>query len=139
MGVATVEAAVDVVQAVLAQRSGVVATYLFGSAARGAPDARDLDLAVMFADGVDGFREALYLQVELETKVDFPVDVHDFAALPVDFQFRVLDEGRVVIDHDHRERVRRDVRTQAEYYDFKPYLDRIQAGALRRMAAKAHG
>lgn len=134
-----VDAAVDVLRAALGQRPGIVAAYLFGSAARGAPDARDLDIAVMFTEGSDSFRDALALQVELELRVDFPVDVHDFDALPVDFQFRVLAEGKVLVDRDHSARLRRHVKAQMEYYDFKPYLDRIQAGALRRMAAHANG
>lgn len=91
----------------------------------------------MFTEGSDGFREALGLQVGLESKVDFPVDVHDFDALPVDLQFRVVSEGKVLTDRDHGARLRRHVKAQMEYYDFKPYLDRIQAGALRRMAEHA--
>jgi predicted nucleotidyltransferase len=123
----------DAARQVLAAWEGVVAAYLFGSAARGAAEPGDLDIAVMFAPGVDGFEAALALHVELERQLDFPVDVHDFDALPSDLQFRVLQEGIVLVDTDRRARIQREVRAQLMYYDFKPYLDRIRQGAIRRM------
>jgi len=45
----------------VASRDGIVAAYLFGSAARGEAEPGDLDIAVMFARGVDGFEAALAL------------------------------------------------------------------------------
>jgi predicted nucleotidyltransferase len=131
--------ALDAVRTVLAQHPHIVAAYLFGSTARGVADPSDLDIAVMFAEAVDGFREALTLHVELEKQVAFPVDIHDFDSLPSDFQFRVLHEGDVLIDRDHGARLRRHVKAQNEYFDFKPYLDRIRAGAMRRAMAAADG
>lgn len=129
-----VQGHVDAAREVLASREGVVAAYLFGSAARGAVEPGDLDIAVMFAPGVDGFEAALTLHVELERRLDFPVDVHDFDALPSDLQFRVLQEAIVLVDNDRRARIRREVTAQLMYYDFKPYLDRIRQGAVRRLA-----
>jgi predicted nucleotidyltransferase len=129
----------DAARRLLASRGGVAAVYLFGSAARGVTDPGDLDIAVMFAPGVDGFEAALALQVDLERELDFPVDVHDFDALPSDLQFRVLEDGIVLIDADRRTRARREVAAQLMYYDFKPYLDRIREGAVRRMASGAAG
>jgi uncharacterized protein len=118
-------------------RAGVVAAYVFGSVARGVAEPGDLDIAVMFAPERDGFEEALALHVDLERQLDFPVDVHDFDTLPSDLQFRVLKEGIVLVDTDRRARVRREVTAQLMYYDFKPYLDRIRQGAVRRLAAGA--
>jgi predicted nucleotidyltransferase len=130
----------DAARQLLSSRDGIVAAYLFGSAARGAAEPGDLDIAVMFAPGVDGFEAALALHVELERQLDFPVDVHDFDALPSDLQFRVLDDGIVLVDVDRRARTRREVTAQLMYYDFKPYLDRIRQGAVRRMVPGAtHG
>jgi predicted nucleotidyltransferase len=120
-------------------RDGVVAAYLFGSAARGVAEPGDLDIAVMFASGVDSFEAALALQVDLERELDVPVDVHDFDALPSDLQFRVLNDGIVLVDADRPARVRREVAAQLMYYDFKPYLDRIRRGAVRRIASGATG
>lgn len=130
---------IDTARELVASRDGIVAAYLFGSAARGVADPGDLDIAVMFAPQVDGFTAALALQVDLERALDFPVDVHDFDALPSDVQFRVLDEGMVLVDADRRARARREVAAQLMYYDFKPYLDRIRQGAVRRLASGAAG
>jgi predicted nucleotidyltransferase len=129
----------DTARQLVASQDGVVAAYLFGLAARGVADPGDLDIAVMFAAGVDPFEAALALQVDLERELDFPVDVHDFDALPSDLQFRVLDEGTVLVDANRRARARREVAAQLMYYDFKPYLDRIRQGAVRRMASGAAG
>jgi predicted nucleotidyltransferase len=134
-----VQQLVDTARELVASRDGVVAAYLFGSAARGVADPGDLDIAVMFAPQVDGFTAAVALQVDLERALDFPVDVHDFDALPSDVQFRVLDEGMVLVDADRRARARRAVTAQLMYYDFKPYLDRIRQGAVRRLASGAAG
>lgn len=128
--------ALEAVRAALAERPGVIAAYLFGSTARGAPEPADLDIAVMFDSAADAFAEVLALQVELERRAGVPMDVHDFGTLPSDLQFRVLDEGVLLCDVDAVERRRRAVRAQLEYYDFKPYLERIQRGALLRVAAQ---
>jgi predicted nucleotidyltransferase len=133
----SVQPLVDAARDLLASRDGVVAAYLFGSSAKGATEPGDLDIAVMFTAGVDGFATALELQVDLERRLDFPVDVHDFDGLPSDLQFRVLQEGIVLVDADRQSRIRREVTAQLLYYDFKPYLDRIRAGALRRIASRA--
>jgi predicted nucleotidyltransferase len=135
-----VEVLADAARQLLSSRGGIVAAYLFGSTARGVAEPGDLDIAVMFAPGVDGFEAALALHVDMELQLDFPVDVHDFDALPSDLQFRVLDEGRLLVDIDRRARTRRAVTAQLMYYDFKPYLDRIRQGAIRRMVSgPAHG
>jgi predicted nucleotidyltransferase len=129
----------DAARQVVTSRDGVVAAYLFGSAARGVAQPGDLDIAVMFTSRVDPFEAAVSLQVDLERELDFPVDVHDFDALPSDLQFRVLDEGVVLADADPGARARREVAAQLMYYDFKPYLDRIRQGAVRRMASGTAG
>jgi predicted nucleotidyltransferase len=128
---------IDQVRRVIGIRSGLVAAYLYGSTARGAVDPGDLDVAVMFEPEVDGFSEALALNVDLELATSRPADVHDFAALPVDIQFRVLCEGIVVVDNDTRTRVRREVAAQLAYYDFQPYLDRIRNASVERVVAGA--
>ena len=131
---------IEIVSEVLSARPSVVAAYLFGSAARRSPQPGDLDIAVMLTGDADGLGEAVALNVELERRLDFPTDVHDFDALPLDLQFRVLDEGVILVDRDPPARVRREIAAQLAYYDFRPYLDRIRDGALRRVASPApHG
>lgn len=46
----------------------------------------------------------------------------------------------MLVDNDRRARVQREVKAQLMYDDFKPYLDRILQGALRRVASgPTHG
>jgi predicted nucleotidyltransferase len=116
-------------------REEVVTAYLFGSAAdRSAHrEPQDLDVAVVFIDSVvDPFREALHLQVMAERAAGFPVDLQAFDAMPVDVRFRVIDTGQVLVERDPICRIRSEARVMLEYYDFKPYLDRIRKAALAR-------
>lgn len=124
----------DAVLERLAQHDEVVLAYLFGSAARGGRPPRDLDLAVSFAEEVGEWDALLSLQQDLEASTGVAVDVHDLDALPVDLQFRVIDEGRPVLVRDEGARVRREVRIMRAYWDFQPYLDRIREGARARLA-----
>jgi len=127
---------IGVLTEALAALPDVECAYLFGSAARGG-EARDFDLALCFRPGTERpARRAIEIHAALDGVVARPVDVHAFEALPVDLQFRVLDEGRVLVDRDPGRRVAREARTMVEYYDFKPYLDRILAAAQRRLAGE---
>lgn len=112
----------------------VLTAYLFGSMATGAPDPGDADLAVVLAPGTT-FRAALELQSELEAATGVDVDLHDFERLPVDLQFRVIQEGRVLLDRDPARRVRLEVRTHNAFNDFRPYLERLRTAARDRVAA----
>lgn len=119
----------------LQQHPEVVVAYLFGSAATQARPPRDVDVAVVFADAVDAFRAVLGLQLDLEASTGVPMDVHDLDALPVDLQFRIIDEGHPVLVRDEDARIRREVRIMRAYYDFTPYLERIRNGAHARLAS----
>lgn len=121
------------------ERSGAVAiAYVFGSAARsgaGGQPPRDLDLAVVFRPGTnDPFRTALALNCKVEKATGVNTDLHEFDRLPVALRFRILCEGKVLLEDDPLARLRLEARTMLEYYDFKPYLDRIRAGTLARIA-----
>lgn len=124
----------DSVLAHLRLHDEVALAYLYGSAARGAHRPRDIDLAVVFRDGIDRLPALLALHHDLES-TGAPVDVHDLDALPVDLQFRVIDEGRPVLVRDEETRVRREVRIMRAFWDFKPYLDRVREGARTRLAS----
>lgn len=131
-------ATVDAVLERLRQHDEVALAYLFGSAVDGADGAaRDVDVAVAFSDVTDPMRALLRLQQDLEATTGAAVDVHDLDALPVDLRFRVIDQGRPVLVRDEAARVRREVRIMREYWDFRPYLDRIREAARVRLASGA--
>lgn len=126
---------VDAVLERLRQHEEVALAYLFGSAADGRADARDVDLAIVFVDVDDPLHALLRVQQDLEAATGAVVDVHDLDALPVDLRFRVIDQGRPVLVRDEAARVRREVRIMREYWDARPYLDRIREAARSRLAA----
>lgn len=129
-------ATVDAVLERLRQHDEVALAYLFGSAADGdGGSANDVDVAVAFGEVADPMRALLLLQQDLEATTSALVDVHDLDALPVDVRFRVIDQGRPVVVRDEAARVRREVRIMREYWDFRPYLDRIREAARSRLAA----
>ncbi len=126
----------DVVLARLRQHDEVELAYLYGSAALDAPHPRDIDLAVVFHHGADRLTALLALQQDLEATTGMTVDVHDLDELPVDLQFRVIDEGRPVLVRDEGARVRGEVRIMRAYWDYRPYLDRIREATRARLAAR---
>lgn len=132
----TLERLIDV----LDSRPDVTAAYLFGSTVTSGTEPGDIDVAVTFDPDAD-LPALLALQVELETRVGVPVDLHDFDRLPVDLQFRVVQEGVVLVDRHPPTRRRREIKVLNAYNDFKPYLDRLRAATRGRLAATAqqHG
>lgn len=127
--------AVASIRELLGSYPDVVAAYLFGSAAKGAAEPSDIDIAVLFERPAD-LAALLALQGDLEREADVPVDLHDLDRLPVDLQFRVLQEGVVLVDRDQPTRVRREIQVLNDYNDFKPYLDRLRAAARTRLSEK---
>ena len=134
---AVTSADLDAVLLRLRQHDDITLAYLFGSAADGDPDARDIDLAIVVTGTDDPLRTVLLVQQDIEAATGATVDVHDLDALPVDLQFRVIDQGRPVLVRDETDRVRREVRIMREYWDLRPYLDRIRDAARARLAAGA--
>jgi len=121
---------------------GLTAAYLFGSFVRGQERARDIDLALLWHDGVSpGERhlrgEALARSLEAATGDHWPVDLVDLAAAPPALQHRVLSEGLRAFERDPVARVRFEASTISKALDFiewqRPYLDRwLESVALGR-------
>jgi predicted nucleotidyltransferase len=109
---------------------GVVAVYLFGSAARGPSGAgSDVDVGVLFERTpprrLDGAR--FQLEGDLERVVGGPVDLVVLNEAPVDLRSRVLRDGRLLVDRDRAARIAFEVRTRNEAFDLEPVLARYRA------------
>lgn len=122
----------------LQARPEVVTAYLFGSAVT-STSPRDLDVAVVFVDGTEGLAVPLALQAHLESSLDHPVDLHEFDRLPLDLQFRVVQQGVVLLDRDPVRRVRTEIAVFDAFNDFRPYLERIRTATRQRLVAGADG
>jgi uncharacterized protein len=110
----------------------LVAAYLFGSVARGTARLdSDVDLAVLFANAPASTLSAqpFALEDNLCAQLGRPVQIVVLNSAPPDLAFRVLREGRLILDRDSAARARFEVRTRNEYFDIKPFLDRYRRTA----------
>ncbi len=113
----------------------VVATYLFGSFARGtASDTSDVDLAVLLRRRPLPTLEGRLLDYEahLERAIGRPVQVVTLNDAPPDLAHRVLRDGLVLLERDRGARLRFEVRTRNLYFDLLPFLTRYRRRALER-------
>jgi predicted nucleotidyltransferase len=107
------------------ERHGVAALYLFGSVARGTPrDDSDVDVGVLFETPPPPRLDspALDLEALLERELGLPVQLVVLNSAPVDLRIRVLREGRLIVDASPSLRIRFEVATRNEYFDFEPIL-----------------
>ena len=108
-----------------ADHHDAAAVYLFGSVARGdATESSDVDVGVLYvADPpmtYDGL--PLALEGELERLLGRTTQVVTMNHAPVDLRARVLLDGVLVLDRDVPARIRFEVRTRNEWFDFEPVL-----------------
>ena len=104
------------------------AVYLFGSVARGTSrPTSDVDIGVLLAhppSGFDGLK--LGLEGSLESALGQRAQVVVMNKAPVDLVHRILRDGRLVCEADHRARVAFEVKVRNEYFDLLPYLERYR-------------
>ena len=108
---------------------GIVAVYLFGSTARGtAGPLSDVDVAVLLVSAADEetvtgrFTDALTRRLRTDR-----VDVVSLTSAPVPLRFRVLREGRLLLDRHPAARIRFTAETVRHYLDFQPLRERALA------------
>ncbi len=115
----------------------VVAIYLFGSVAEGkVRPGSDIDIAVLFDNDIsteERFDRRLTFIIHLENLLKSEVDVIDLLASSLAFQHRVLRKGKLLFERDKKKRVCYETRLRREYFDFKPYLERYEKAALKRL------
>lgn len=118
-----------------AEAEGIAAAWLFGSVARGTarPDS-DVDVGVLFREDppqtLAGYR--FDLETELELLLGLPVQLVVVNRAPSDLVFRVLRDGKLLVNQDPSRRVGFEVRTLKEYWDMEP-----QRRLYRRQGTKA--
>lgn len=105
----------------------VVAVYLFGSQAKGtAGPTSDVDVAILLDDAFNLQAHPMFrleLTAKLERYLKTPVDLLILNQANLVLRNQVLKYGRLLFEHDHRQRVAFEVRSRQDYFDFKPMLD----------------
>jgi predicted nucleotidyltransferase len=122
-----------------AARRDLVAAWLFGSVARGQarPDS-DLDVAILLpGHGVDPIEAQMLaddIQADLVEALGDAraIDVVPLNGADLDFSFRVLRDGRLLLDADHRARLLFELQTMQNYWDFMPVIEAYRRAARER-------
>ena len=117
----------------------VQVAYLFGSQATGKARAdSDVDVAVSFAQGVDGARRGeltLDLLAALSKELGERVDLLDLGRASSAVGFRVIRDGRRVMSRDEVHRVRLEASIARRYDDERPYRELFRRAAVRAFKA----
>ena len=112
--------------------------YLHGSSLV-APHPRDIDVAVFLFPECIAEQEAassyhldflIPLEQEIGNVLHKPVDIQILNKAPLPFRFRVVTQGRVIVDRslDLRENV--ELLSRVEYFDFRPRREEYLKEAL---------
>jgi predicted nucleotidyltransferase len=116
----------------------VDAAYVYGSVARGtATPLSDVDIALLLADPVSSYdllKLELAIQGDVETTCGLSsMDVRAINDAPLMVQGRIVQQGRLVYERDHRHRVNFEVLTRKRYFDFAPIAHRLRDAFLERV------
>ena len=110
--------------------------FLFGSAATRGPDAaRDLDVAVSFAQPLSLLQQCA-LCAQIEPIVGREIDMVDLDSASTLLRWEVVRSGIVLAARDRRDLVDFRARVPLEYFDLQPFLER-EADGLRRALEKS--
>jgi predicted nucleotidyltransferase len=120
----------------LQARTEIRLAFLFGSAATRGPDAaRDVDIAVAFAQPLSLLQQCT-LCTQLEQIVGREIDLVDLDGASTLLRWEVVRTGIVLAARDRRDLVDFRARVPLEYFDLQPYLER-EADGLRRALEKS--
>lgn len=125
MDPATIETRLRDFLAARAEEEGIAAAYLFGSVARGtARPGSDVDVGILYFEDPPQTLEGLGLLLEgdMEKLLGLPVQLVVLNRAPVDLIFRVLRDGKLLVERDRSKRVRFEVKSRFDYWDLEPYL-----------------
>lgn len=114
--------------------AGLVAVYLFGSAARGtAGPGSDVDIGLLYrtAPPVTLLDQPFGLAADLSAAIGREVDLVVMNGAPVDLIKRILRDGEVLIERDRSARIAFEVRARNEYFDLLPILRLYRRQAAR--------
>lgn len=121
----------------LAPVYGVIASYLYGSHARGeARPNSDIDVAVLLENGEKSSPlKLLKLGRELEKQTGLKnIDVRLLNDAPLAARGRILTEGRLLYSGEDNARVDFEVRTRSLYFEFAPHLSLIRKAFIKKTA-----
>ncbi len=131
------EAVVAKIRNYFAQKEEVVTVYLFGSTAKNRETKQsDLDLAVLFRDGIDQyerFQEKLQMANDLETIIGMKIDLVDLRSAELFFVHQVMKEKILLFEQDLSSRVYFEVNSRKNYFDHMLFYQQYHRQARKRL------
>ena len=123
--------------ACLAEQSGLIAAYLFGSFARGQADhMSDVDIAVLLEANLEPkelVERQLALGMLLDRFSDGPVQVTLLNTASPMLAYQVIAEGSLLVERNRPARIEFEVRAMQRYADFKPVFEYQHQMLLKRI------
>lgn len=112
----------------LSKIRGIVAVILFGSQATGKarPDS-DVDLAIITKN--DSERE----KIKVICEGNEVIQISHFNTLPIEIQFRIIKEGKVIFCKNKEELKKRKIATILKYLDFNYFLTKFYQRKLENV------
>lgn len=123
---------------VLENEKDILFAYLFGSYAKGTQDEKsDIDIAVYLLDEKILEKYPLYpskIAIRIEDILDKKkADVRILNGSTLRFRNQVLMHGKILHSKDEKKRIEFETSSLAQYYDFKPHIDRYDAARRARL------
>jgi len=132
-------ACVAAIRRILVDEPSVIGAWVHGSVARGEP-ARDLDLALLAAEGADAWsiadRVARRVDAEIHPGIEIDVRPLDGSAAPA-FRFAVVRDGVLVADGDPERRAAFAAAAVRDWLDFAPTFERLSRAFVRKVSRAA--
>jgi predicted nucleotidyltransferase len=124
----SLKAIIEQLKHTLANQSQILFAYLHGSVLS-SEKPRDIDVAVyLISEEFDTLQTkaelslgfAIPLEMRLEKILQKRVDIQVINRAPLSFRYRVINEGRLIIDNDSNKRCDFEYLSRVEYFDFSP-------------------
>lgn len=112
----------------VSNQSQVMFAYIHGSVLS-SDNPRDIDIAVylfpadfenLSRDGEVSLSFAIPLEMDLEKRLKRKVDIQILNRAPLSFKYRVITDGKLLVDKDSNARCDFEYLSRVEYYDFSP-------------------
>jgi predicted nucleotidyltransferase len=123
---------------VLNRHGEIAFAYLHGSSLE-AFFSRDIDIAVYLQPEImdrlghgvcKDFDFSMPLEQEIENLLKKPIDVQILNSAPLPFRFRVVSQGKILVDRSPERREIFELLSRVEYFDFKPRREEYLKEAL---------
>jgi hypothetical protein len=100
-----------------AEREGIAAAYLFGSVARGTAG-----LGILYSENRSFFFKESGFAEQVENLLGSPVQLVTLNGAAPELIVQILHESRLTLELDRPQRIRFEVQSRNEFWDFEPFL-----------------